>query len=145
MIAPFELLAQAKSMQRLFAVVFGAIGTLSLIVGGIGIMNIMLAGVSERVREIGVRRAVGARPGHIVLQFLAEAVLLTVLGGLLGLGGGWLLASGVAVYAGWPVRFTSLTIAVPLVMAVVVGCLFGLYPAIRAGRLDPLEALGYRG
>ncbi len=142
-IVPFELLSQAREIQRLFTIVFGSIGTLSLIIGGVGIMNIMLAGISERVREIGLRRAVGARPDHIVVQFLSEAVLLTALGGLLGLAGGWALARGVSLYAGWPVLFSPATIALPLLMALATGVLFGIYPALKAARMDPLQALGY--
>lgn len=142
-IVPNELLSQAREIQRLFTIVFGSIGTLSLIIGGVGIMNIMLAGISERVREIGLRRAVGARPDHIVVQFLSEAVLLTTLGGLLGLAGGWALARGVSLYAGWPIVISSATIVLPLLMALATGCLFGIYPALKAARMDPLQALGY--
>lgn len=142
-IVPHQLLAQARTMQRLFGVVFGAIGGLSLVIGGIGIMNVMLAGISERVREIGLRRAVGARPGHIVVQFLSEAMLLTTCGGILGLAGGAALASAVSWYAGWPVLFSPLTVVLPLAMALTTGCLFGLYPAVKAARMDPLQALGY--
>ncbi|MFP7754264.1 ABC transporter permease [Thermodesulfobacteriota bacterium B35] len=140
-IVPLELLAQSRKIQRIFNLVLGTIGAISLVVGGIGIMNIMLAGVSERVGEIGLRRAVGASPAHIAVQFLIEAVLLTLGGGLLGIAGGIGCAALVASLAGWPVRITALSILAPLAVALCVGLFFGLYPAVRASRMDPVQAL----
>jgi len=142
-IVPFELLAQSKKIQQTFNIVFGSIGGFSLIIGGIGIMNIMLAGVSERVREIGLRRAVGARPYHIILQFLMEAVILTAIGGLIGVGGGVVLSEGISLIAGWPIYYSPGIIAIPLVSAVITGGLAGLYPALKASKMDPRYALGY--
>ncbi len=142
-IVPFELLAQSKKIQKTFNIVFGSIGGFSLIIGGIGIMNIMLAGVSERVREIGLRRAVGARPYHIVLQFLMESVILTTLGGVIGVGGGVVLSEVISLIAGWPIYYSSEIIMIPLTSAVLTGGLAGLYPAIKASMMDPRYALGY--
>ncbi len=142
-IIPMELLAQSKNMQRLFAIVFGAMGGLSLLIGGIGIMNIMLAGVSERVREIGLRRAVGARPLHIVVQFLVEAVLLTAAGGVLGICVGFALSEYISYLAGWPVFYDAIIICISLLLAVTTGLFFGMYPALQASKMDPLNALGY--
>ncbi len=142
-IIPMELLAQSENMQRLFTIVFGAMGGLSLMIGGIGIMNIMLASVSERVREIGLRRAVGARPFHIVIQFLVEAVILTAAGGFFGIGSGLALSEYISYLAGWPVFYNETIIFSPLLLAVTTGLCFGLYPALKASAMDPLKALGY--
>jgi putative ABC transport system permease protein len=142
-IVPFELLAQSRKIQQTFNIVFGSIGGFSLIIGGIGIMNIMLAGVSERVREIGLRRAVGARPYHIILQFLMESVILTTIGGVIGLGGGVVLSEVISLIAGWPIYYSLEILAIPLTSAVITGGLAGLYPAIKASKMDPRFALGY--
>ena len=140
-IVPMELLNQARRTQRVFNIVLGAIAGVSLLVGGIGIMNIMLATVSERTREIGIRRAIGATRGDIVFQFLTEAVLLTTVGGLmgvcLGLGAVWAISH----WAGWDTAVTLYAVVLPLFMSVFVGVFFGLYPARRAARMDPITAL----
>jgi putative ABC transport system permease protein len=140
-VVPREILKQRQRTQRVFDVVTGAIAAISLIVGGIGIMNIMLASVAERTREIGVRRALGARRRDIVLQFLVEASLLTTSGGLLGALVGLLGASAIQWFAGWPTAVAPSMLATSLVMALGVGVGFGLYPAWHAAELEPMEAL----
>jgi putative ABC transport system permease protein len=142
-IVPEALLAQSQQTQRLFNIVMGTIAGISLLVGGIGIMNIMLASVLERTREIGVRRAIGARRADIVLQFLVESFSISALGGLTGVAIGIGIAHAVAKYASWPtvVTLTSLVLAIGVSMAV--GILSGLYPALRASRVDPIYALRY--
>jgi putative ABC transport system permease protein len=143
LVIPLELLKQSRETRRIFNVVLGAIAGISLLVGGIGIMNIMLASVSERTREIGIRRAVGARRKDIVFQFLAEAVILTFTGGVAGIVVGtadiWLIAS----YAGWKTAVTPFSIVLPIVMSILVGVFFGLYPAYKASLLNPIVALRY--
>jgi putative ABC transport system permease protein len=142
-VVPQELIRQAQQTQRLFNVVLGCIAGISLLVGGIGIMNIMLATVSERTREIGIRRAVGASRTHIIIQFLVEAVLLTLLGGMIGLGFGLGGARAITLYAGWETIVTVWSVALSLGTSVLVGTFFGLYPAWKASLLDPIEALRY--
>ena len=140
---PEALLEQSQRTQRLFDVVMGAIAGISLLVGGIGIMNIMLATVLERTREIGVRRAMGARQVDIRNQFFLEAFAVTVTGGLLGIVMGLAIAKGVAAYAGWKTIVTIWSIALSVGVSAAVGLAFGSYPAMRAARLDPVEALRY--
>ncbi|MBT7170606.1 MAG: FtsX-like permease family protein, partial [Phycisphaerales bacterium] len=138
---PVEEIKLMKADMRRWNVMFFLIASISLLVGGIGIMNIMLASVTERTREIGVRRALGAKKQDIVTQFLVEAVTLTTLGGLLGIGIGtfvpWILQQILAIET----LITPMTLIVPFVMAVVVGLLSGFYPALRAAKLDPIDAL----
>ncbi len=141
-VIPVQLLAQSMKLQRVFNIVFGAVGAISLLVGGIGIMNIMLAGVSERTGEIGLRIAVGATELHIIIQFLVEAVLVTVGGGIIGVFAGIASASLIATFAGWPISITMKAVLVPLIVSVTIGLFSGLYPAIQAARLDPIKALG---
>jgi putative ABC transport system permease protein len=140
---PEALLEQSRRTQRLFDVVMGAIAGISLLVGGIGIMNIMLATVLERTREIGVRRAIGARQADIRNQFVVESFTITALGGLLGVIMGIAIAKGVAFYAGWSTIVTLTSILVSVGVSVSVGLVFGIYPALRAARLDPIESLRY--
>lgn len=140
-VAPQELLQQAERAQRSFLVLTGTIAIVSLLAGGIGIMNTMLASVTERTREIGVRRAMGATRHHILVQFLAEAMLLTVSGGAVGLTLGVAAALGVNTLAGWPVTITAWALVLPAVTAILAGLFFGVYPAILAARMDPVEAL----
>jgi putative ABC transport system permease protein len=142
-IAPAELLAQQQRTRRIFEMVMVAIASISLLVGGIGIMNIMLASVLERTREIGVRRAVGARRADVIRQFLIETTLISGIGGVVGVIVGVLLSELVASLAGWSTIVTGLSIALAFVVSVTVGIVFGLYPAVRAARLDPVKALHY--
>ena len=140
-VVPEALLAQSRETQRLFNVVMGCIAGISLLVGGIGIMNIMLASVLEQTREIGIRRAVGARRRDVRLQFLLTAFGLSLLGGAAGVVLGVAIAQIVAVYAGWPTVVTAYAIALLTGVSVSVGLGSGLYPAMRAARLSPIDAL----
>jgi len=140
-IVPEALLAQSRETQRLFDMVMGCIAGISLLVGGIGIMNIMLASVVEQTRAIGIRRAVGARRGDIRFQFLITAFALSLLGGAAGIGLGIGIADIIAAWAGWPTVVTWSSIVLSTGVSISVGLVSGLYPAIRASRLDPIEAL----
>lgn len=119
------------------------IASISLIVGGIGIMNILLVSVTERTREIGLRMAVGAKRAHILLQFLVEAVIMTAIGGALGVGAGVIIARLLTTMIGWPTIISSQAIAVAFLFSLIVGIFFGLYPANKASKLNPIEALRY--
>jgi putative ABC transport system permease protein len=140
-VVPLELLKQAEKTQRTFNLVLGAIAGISLLVGGIGIMNIMLATVSERTREIGIRRAVGATRQHIIWHFLAESVLLTISGGIIGLLCGIGAVGLISRLAGWQVALPLWGVLLPLLMSLLVGVFFGLYPARQAANVDPIVAL----
>ena len=140
-VVPEALLAQSRRTQRLFNAVMGAIAGISLLVGGIGIMNIMLATVLERTSEIGVRRAVGARQADIRFQFLTEAFAISALGGLAGVVAGLAIARGVAAWAGWETVVTAGSVVLATGVAMAVGLASGYYPALRAARLDPVDAL----
>jgi putative ABC transport system permease protein len=142
-VVPAELLAQQQRTKRLFEFVMVAIASISLLVGGIGIMNIMLASVMERTREIGVRRAIGARKVDVIRQFLIETTLITVSGGFAGTIVGVGLSQLIAYAAGWSTIVTVSSVVIATVVSVTVGIVFGLYPAVRAARLDPVYALHY--
>jgi putative ABC transport system permease protein len=142
-IAPAELLAQQQRTQHIFDLVMVAIASISLLVGGIGIMNIMLAAILERTREIGVRRALGARQRDVIRQFLVEAVLISLMGGLLGIAFGFGISRLIAWLAGWSTVTTITSILLAFAFSVSVGLLFGIYPARQAARLDPVEAIRY--
>ncbi|MGD9109643.1 MAG: ABC transporter permease [Phycisphaerales bacterium] len=138
---PLALLKQAEETKRIFNIVLGSIAGISLLVGGIGIMNIMLASVTERTREIGIRRAIGAKRKQIVLQFLIETVVLSTIGGLIGIGLGVLLPILITYFAKMPTVITPASIALPMFISLAVGIVFGLYPALRAAKVDPIIAL----
>ena len=138
---PLALLKQAEATKRTFSIVLGAIAGISLLVGGIGIMNIMLASVTERTREIGIRRAIGAKRNQIVLQFLIESLVLSAVGGFIGIGLGLMIPWLVTVFAGMPTVVTAWSLVLSLGISVGVGIGFGIYPAMRASRLDPIVAL----
>jgi putative ABC transport system permease protein len=140
-VVPEALLEQSRETQRLFDMVMGCIAGISLLVGGIGIMNIMLASVLEQTRAIGIRRAVGARRSDIRFQFLLTAFALSLLGGVAGIVLGIGIADVVAAWADWPTVVTVGSIALSTGVSLTVGLISGLYPAIRAARLDPIEAL----
>jgi len=142
-IVPAELLAQQRRTEQLFNTVMVAIASISLLVGGIGIMNIMLAAILERTREIGVRRAVGARQRDIVRQFVVEAVLISFAGGLVGIALGFGMSEMIAWFAGWSTVVTAGSILLAFLVSISVGLAFGIYPAMKAARLDPVEAIRY--
>lgn len=138
---PLALLKQAEATKRTFNIVLGSIAGISLLVGGIGIMNIMLAAVTERTREIGIRRAIGAKRRQIVYQFLVETVVLSTAGGLIGLGLGVLIPFLITHFSGMPTVLRLNGILLPLFISMSIGILFGLYPAINAAKVDPIVAL----
>src|SRR5205085_3175126 len=142
-VIPEALLEQSRQTQRIFNIVMGSIAGISLLVGGIGIMNIMLASVLERTREIGVRRAIGATRSDIRSQFVIESFAISVIGGVCGIVIGIVLARLVAAYAGWPTVITIGSLVLSTGVSVAVGLVSGIYPATRAAELDPIEALRY--
>ncbi|MGN7727173.1 ABC transporter permease [Luteimonas sp. 22616] len=141
LVVPQQLFRQHQQTQRIFQVVMGAIAVISLVVGGIGIMNIMLANVLERRREIGLLRALGARRRDVVAQFLREASVICISGALLGLLFGTALAYAIAAFAGWQVAWAPVPILLSATFCALVGLAFGVYPARQAARLDPIAAL----
>lgn len=141
-----DLLKQAKSLQKLSSstnTMLIWIASISLLVGGIGVMNIMLVSVTERTREIGLKKAIGAKKGKILAQFLTEASVLTSIGGIIGVGIGIGLAQLISKIASVPVAISSLSIVVSVVFSMVVGIVFGLIPSIKASNLNPIDALRY--
>ena len=136
-----QLLATASSIAGTLALLLGGIASISLIVGGIGIMNIMLVSVRERTREIGIRKAVGARGRDILAQFLIEALTLSLLGGLIGIVVGLGVSAFIGQIAGWGFSFSPTIVAVALLFSLAVGIVFGVWPARQAARLDPISAL----
>ena len=138
---PSALLAQHKQTQKIFNIVMAAVAGISLLVGGIGIMNIMLATILERTKEIGLYRAVGATRRDIMQQFLMESFVISLLGGVLGIVFGLILSEGIALYSGWPVIWSFTAIVSSILICMLIGIMFGIYPAKKASRLDPIDAL----
>jgi len=138
-----QLLAAASSISGTLTLLLGGIASISLVVGGIGIMNIMLVSVRERTREIGIRKAVGARGRDILAQFLVEALTLSLLGGLIGIAVGLAASAVIGQLAGWGFAFNPATVAVAVLFSLAVGVVFGVWPARQAARLDPISALRY--
>ncbi|MCF7764686.1 MAG: ABC transporter permease [Verrucomicrobia bacterium] len=141
MVVPLELLRRAERTKQIFNIVLGSIAAISLVVGGIGIMNIMLASVSERTREIGVRRALGAKRGDIVSQFLVETVMLSASGGIVGVLLGVAIPALVSYFAEMKTIIALWSPVLAFSISALVGVVFGLYPAFRAAQMDPVEAL----
>jgi putative ABC transport system permease protein len=138
-----EVAAAAKESTRMLSVLLISIAVVSLIVGGIGIMNIMLVSVTERTREIGIRMAIGAKSRHVLAQFLLEAVTLSIVGGAMGVAAGIGSSDLVTKLFGMPVAVDSRAIVVAFVTATLIGVFFGFWPARKAAKLDPIEALRY--
>ena len=132
-----------KNVSRILTVLLGSIASISLVVGGIGIMNIMLVSVGERTREIGIRLAVGAKEKNILVQFLIESVLLSLVGGAIGTAVGILISKVASTLTGWPTQISVLSIFVAFAFSALVGIVFGIYPAKKAAQLNPIDALRY--
>jgi putative ABC transport system permease protein len=143
LVVPAELLAEQQRTKRIFDIVMVALASISLLVGGIGIMNIMLASVLERTPEIGLRRAIGARQTDIIRQFVIETTLIAVVGGTLGLILGVAMSRLIASFAGWSTIVTGSSLLLSFSVSALVGLVFGIYPAMKAARLDPVQALHY--
>ncbi len=146
---PYNVQIQKEAIEtyeesvNTMTLILGGVGAISLLVGGIGIMNIMLVSVTERTREIGIRMAIGAKPRDIRTQFLVEAIMISLIGGFLGLGAGWLCAWLGSLFGGWPFVISIYPALLACGFSLLIGVTFGLYPALRAARLDPVEALRY--
>ena len=138
-----EIVEAATATSRTMTVLLGAIASVSLVVGGIGIMNIMLVSVTERTREIGIRMAVGAFPIDILRQFLTEAIMLSSIGGLVGVGVGIIASKMLSAIAEWPTLTSPESIAIAFFVSAAIGVFFGFYPARKASELDPIDALRY--
>jgi putative ABC transport system permease protein len=140
-VVPAELIKQSQQTQKIFNIVMAAIASISLLVGGIGIMNIMLATVTQRTREIGIRRCIGATQWDIIRQFMLEALVITCVGGLIGVALGIAGARAISEFANWRTVVSMQAVALSFGVSALVGVVFGLYPAIRAASVDPIEAL----
>ena len=138
-----EILQAQEASSKVLTLLLAAVASVSLLVGGIGIMNIMLVSVTERTREIGLRMAVGARAGDILKQFLVEAVTLSLIGGLLGIALGLAGSLAIGQFAGWRTSLSPESIVLAVGFAAAIGIFFGFYPARKASRLSPIEALRY--
>jgi len=142
-IIPAELLAQSQKTQRVFNIVMGSIAAISLLVGGIGIMNIMLASVTERTKEIGTRRALGATERDVLIQFLNETIMISVTGGTIGIIFGVVMAKGINLFAGWETVISLYSVVISFGISALVGIIFGIYPARQAAKMDPIAALRF--
>lgn len=138
-----SLVEMSQEVMNTLSTFLAAIAAISLLVGGIGIMNIMLVSVAERTREIGIRKALGASPGVIMGQFLVEALTLTIIGGLIGLLIGSLISYAIVNLAGWSLYFSYSAVVLSIGFSMFVGVFFGWYPAAKASKLDPIESLSY--
>jgi len=138
-----DIIATASSITNTFTALLGSVAGISLIVGGIGIMNMMLTSVTERTREIGLRKAIGAKKGDINLQFLTEAIMLTFIGGIVGTFTGWLISLGVSRFGGITTKISLPSVLLAFGVSAAIGIIFGYYPARRAAGLNPIEALRY--
>ena len=136
-----SVLEAATSVDDTLTIMLGGIAAISLLVGGVGVMNIMLVSVAERIREIGLRKAIGARPKFIRRQFLVEASMLGLLGGVLGVAVGVGVGLGLPTWADTPVQISVTAATAAVVMAIAIGVIFGVYPATRAARMTPIDAL----
>jgi putative ABC transport system permease protein len=139
-----DLVSRVSSVSETLTYLLGAVAAVSLVVGGIGIMNIMLFSVTERTREIGIRAAIGAQPSDILTQFLIEALVISILGGLLGIAIGAAVALLMPTLAGWTTSLSWTAITIAFGFSALIGIFFGLYPARKAAQLDPIEALRYQ-
>ena len=138
-----EIMEAAKASTQALSLLLAAVASISLLVGGIGIMNIMLVSVTERTREIGIRMAVGAKTADILFQFLAEAIILSLLGGVIGIALGAGASVLISRYAGWNAVISPFSIVLAFGFSAAIGIFFGYYPASKAAKLDPIEALRY--
>ncbi len=138
-----EILDTVSSVTATMSIMLGGIAAISLLVGGIGIMNIMLVSVTERTREIGVRKALGARNTHILFQFLMESLSLSSIGGILGIIFGWITAYFISQVGNWPLVVAPLSVGLAFGFALCIGIFFGLYPAMKAAKMNPVDALRY--
>jgi putative ABC transport system permease protein len=138
-----EILSTVQQTTQTFTFLLGGVAAISLLVGGIGIMNIMLVSVTERIKEIGIRKAIGAPKEEILALFLIEAITLSVTGGLIGIGLGWLMSTVVASVSGWQTSITLLSVMISFIFSIFTGLFFGVYPAYKAAGLHPIDALRY--
>jgi putative ABC transport system permease protein len=138
-----DIIERIFTISKIMTILLGSIASISLIVGGIGIMNIMLVSVTERIKEIGIRMAVGARERDILIQFLIEAVVLSLVGGLIGIVLGIVATKTASFFTEWPTLVSLSSIIIAFSFAGIIGIFFGLYPAKKASKLDPIEALRY--
>jgi putative ABC transport system permease protein len=139
-----DLADTVSTITNMLTLLLGSIAGISLLVGGIGIMNMMLTSVTERIREIGLRKAVGATAGDVTLQFLTEAVALTLIGGVVGIALGWGVSAAISALSSLTTTVSPLSVILAAGVSTLIGIVFGFYPARRAAKLDPIESLRYQ-